>query len=76
MKQLEFVLKPLTDGSEPFIALNSLLKFMKISENGGMANLFISDGLVTVNGKIDQRKRAKIRKGDVVGFEDVEIHVK
>lgn len=75
MKQLTFNLKPSKDGSEPFIELNKLLKFMKMSENGAMANVFITDGLVKVNGTIDQRKRAKIRKGDVVEFEDVEIRV-
>ena len=40
-----------------------------------MANVFISDGLVKVNGKIDQRKRAKIRKGDVITFGNTKLKV-
>ena len=75
MQHLDFKLKPSKDANEPFIELNKLLKFMKLSENGAMANVFISDGLVKVNGKTDLRKRAKIRKGDVVVFEDSTIQV-
>lgn len=76
MQTAEFNLKPSNNDSPAYIELNKLLKFMQLCENGGMANAFIADGLVKVNGSVDTRKRAKIKSGDVVLFEDVEIHVK
>jgi len=69
-KQIEFEIKHKT---EDYIGLNQLLKVLHLVENGGMANEFISEGLVKVNGEIERRKRAKLRKGDVVMFEGKEI---
>lgn len=76
MQQLAFDLKLTKDGSERYIALNKLLKYMRLCESGAMANALITDGLVTVNGSVDTRKRAKIKSGDVVIFNSVEIHVR
>lgn len=51
-----------------FIALNQLLKAVGCVENGAIANESIVAGKVSVNGKVEFRKRAKIRKEDEVIF--------
>lgn len=49
-----------------YIALCDLLKTVGIAQSGGQGKLFVADGNVTVNGAIELRKTAKIRKGQVV----------
>lgn len=70
---IEFELRD--NDADAYIELNKLLKATQTVENGAMANHFIVEGLVKLNGKIDTRKRAKIRRGDLVEFEDVTIKV-
>ncbi len=69
---IEFKLK---EDSGNYIALNQLLKATQFCESGAMANVFISDGLIQLNGEIEYRKRAKIKRGDIVCFEDKQIQV-
>ena len=52
-----------------FIHLIQLLKATDLVSSGGEAQLVVSDGLVKYNGKVDLRKRLKVRKGDTVEFE-------
>jgi ribosome-associated protein len=59
-----------------YIELNKLLKLMRLVESGGMANVVIEEGLVTVNGSTELQKRKKLRVGDKVVFEDAEIVIK
>ena len=49
-----------------FIALCDLLKTTGIANSGGQGKAFVADGIVTVDGEIELRKTAKIRKGQVV----------
>ena len=49
-----------------FIALCDLLKTTGIADSGGQGKAFVADGIVRVNGEIELRKTAKIRKGQVV----------
>jgi ribosome-associated protein len=49
-----------------FIELIQLLKVLGIAETGGHAKIIVDDGLVKLNGEIETRKRAKLRKGDKV----------
>ena len=49
-----------------FIAVCDLLKTVGIAQSGGQGKLMVADGNVTVDGKIELRKTAKIRKGQVV----------
>ena len=67
METTEFELKG------EFIALCDLLKTTGISNSGGQGKLFVADGIVTVDGKIELRKTAKIRKGQVVTIFDQTI---
>lgn len=67
---IEFELK--TD----YIELIKLLKLVRLVESGGMAKLVVEDGLVSLNGEVEYRKRAKIRVGDQIEFEGQTILVK
>ena len=62
-------------GDEAFIELHDLLKVTGLCSTGGMAKLAISEGRVNVDGIIELRKRRKIHKGQVVGFEKREVMV-
>lgn len=56
----EFTLK------SEYIPLCDLLKTEGIAESGGQGKMFVADGIVTVDGKIELRKTAKIRADQVV----------
>jgi len=58
-----------------FIELNNLLKIKGLCASGGMAKVVIAEGLVTVDGKVEMRKRCKIRPGQVVEFDGHKIIV-
>ena len=57
---IEFTLKG------EFIALCDLLKTTGIANSGGQGKAIVADGNVVVDGKIELRKTAKIRKGQKV----------
>ncbi|WP_372774468.1 RNA-binding S4 domain-containing protein [Mangrovibacterium sp.] len=59
-----------------YIELIKLLKLLHLVESGGQAKLFVEDGFVTLNGETEFRKRAKIRVGDVLEFNDQQILIK
>ena len=61
--------------SEDYIQLNNLLKIEGIALTGGEAKLMIQDGLVRVNGEVASEIRKKLRKGDVVEFENERIEI-
>ena len=65
----------LTNDKE-FIALDTLLKLMRLVGSGGEAHAVIQEGLVLVNGIAELQKRKKIRVGDKVEFNDQRIEVK
>jgi ribosome-associated protein len=58
-----------------FVELYKILKFEGLSESGGSAKQAIADGLVSVNGEIETRKRKKIRAGDQIDFIDHHIEI-
>jgi ribosome-associated protein len=59
-----------------YIELIKLLKLLRLVESGGMAKIVVEDGLVSLNGETEYRKRAKLRKGDQVDFEGQTIVIK
>lgn len=61
--------------SEEPIELYKILKFKNMVASGGEAKYVISEGRVTVNGKVEARKRKKIFSGDVVEFGEERIRV-
>jgi len=68
-QELEFELRG------EFIELIKLLKLLQIAESGGQAQLFVENGEVFLNQEIEHRKRAKLRKGDVVEIFDLVIKI-
>ncbi len=51
-----------------YIALCDLLKIEGWCDSGGAAKTAIEQGLVTVDGHIETRKRCKIIRGQIVSF--------
>lgn len=51
-----------------YVELCDLLKFENLTQSGGEAKVAIAEGLVSVNGEPETRKRKKLRPGDVVTF--------
>ena len=60
---------------QPFIKLGQLLKLAGIADSGSYAKVFISDGLVQVNGDVEIRRGRKVYPGDRVTFEDQTIKI-
>ncbi|MDH3387284.1 MAG: RNA-binding S4 domain-containing protein [Gammaproteobacteria bacterium] len=58
-----------------FVELYKILKFEGLADSGGNAKQAIEDGLVSVNGEVETRKRKKIRAGDQIDFIDHHIDV-
>ena len=54
--------------SDDYIALNKLLKASGLCGTGGHAKIIIDDGLVTVDGEVETRRRRKIKDGMVVKY--------
>ena len=58
-----------------FIKLDALLKFAGGTETGGEAKEAIQAGEVKVNGEVCTMRGKKLRPGDVVALEGVELTV-
>ena len=58
-----------------YVELNQLLKLVGLCDSGGMGKAIVATGEVTVDGETELRKTAKIRVGQVVMLDDVEIRV-
>ncbi|NDC82996.1 RNA-binding S4 domain-containing protein [bacterium] len=56
-----------------YIELSKLLKVVGICDTGGHAKLFISEGLVAVDGVVETRKKCKIRRGQWVQVDSQRI---
>lgn len=50
------------------IELYKVLKFEGLVGTGGEAKMVVAEGLVSVNGEIEMRKRCKLKSGDVIEF--------
>lgn len=59
-----------------FVELNQLLKLSGLCDSGGGGKQIVASGAVSVDGKKELRKTAKIRAGQVVSLGDVRITVK
>jgi len=69
MQELEFQLRG------EFVELNQLLKLSGVCDSGGAGKMLVAEGVVSVDGKVESRKTAKIRGGQVVTLGDVKITV-
>lgn len=59
-----------------FVELNQLLKLAGLCDSGGAGKNMVASGAVSVDGKKELRKTAKIRNGQTVRVGDVTISVK
>ncbi|ATA18939.1 MAG: ribosome-associated protein YbcJ [Gibbsiella quercinecans] len=62
-------------GKYPHVELCDLLKLEGLSESGAQAKNAIADGLVTVDGAVETRKRCKILAGQTVSYAGQQITV-
>jgi ribosome-associated protein len=69
MQQIDFHLRG------EFVELNQLLKLAGVCDSGGAGKALVAEGLVSVDGRVESRKTAKIRAGQVVTVGDVRISV-
>ena len=57
------------------VELNQLLKLCGVCGSGGAGKALVASGVVRVDGEVELRKTRKIRAGDLVKVENVEIAV-
>ena len=60
---------------DEFIKLRQALKLAGVVEDGVEAKFVIQDGLVKVNGEVDERRGRKVYEGDVISFNGQDIKV-
>ncbi|CAM3903017.1 RNA-binding S4 domain-containing protein [Shewanella aquimarina] len=53
---------------DEYIELYKVLKVQSMTSGGGEAKMVISEGLVTVDGEVETRKRKKVIAGQVVSY--------
>ncbi|HZY34400.1 MAG TPA: RNA-binding S4 domain-containing protein [Rhodanobacter sp.] len=58
-----------------YVELNMLLKLVGLCDSGGAGKAIVASGAVRVDGAMELRKTCKIHAGQVVGIDDMEIHV-
>ena len=58
-----------------YVELNQLLKLVGLCDSGGIGKQIVASGVVRVDGQQELRKTAKIRSGQSVQVDDVEISV-
>ena len=58
-----------------FIKLQDLLKFANVVSTGGEAKIIIQEGDVKVNGEVCTMRGKKIRPGDLVELESLQLTV-
>ena len=60
---------------DEFIKLGQALKLAGLVETGVDAKFAIQDGLVKVNGEVEERRGRKLYDGDIVEFEGQQIKI-
>jgi ribosome-associated protein len=63
------------DLTAEFVELNQLMKLVGLVDSGGAGKNMVASGAVSVDGKQELRKTAKIRSGQTVTVGDVRIRV-
>jgi len=63
------------DLTSEFVELNQLMKLVGLVDSGGAGKNMVASGVVSVDGKQELRKTAKIRSGQTVAVGDIRINV-
>lgn len=58
-----------------YVELNQLLKLVGVCDSGGAGKAIVASGDVSVDGKVELRKTAKIRRDQIVSVGDFRIRV-
>ena len=69
MQMIEFEL------DREHVALNQSLKLVGICDSGGAGKALVASGVVSVDGGLELRKTCKLRSGQVVSLDGVEIRI-
>lgn len=69
MAQIPFVLLG------EYVELNQLLKLVGACNSGGEGKMLVAQGLVRVDGQVELRKTCKIRVGQVVTMDGLNVRV-
>jgi ribosome-associated protein len=59
-----------------YVPLIQLLKATNLVQSGGEAQTVVTEGLVKYNGNVDYRKRLKVKRGDIIEFNNKKVLVK
>ena len=70
----EITMREVIITKEP-VELYKVLKFEAMVDSGGEAKSVIDQGLVSVNGEVETRKRKKLVSGDTIEFDNQEIQL-
>ena len=57
------------------IRLGQLLKLADVAGDGGEAKALLAEGLVSVNGEVEERRGRQLHPGDVVAVEGEELRI-
>lgn len=71
MQQIDFELEPPHD----YVELNQLLKLVGVCDSGGAGKAIVASGAVRLDGVRELRKTCKVRAGQTVSLDGVEIRV-
>ncbi|MDN4036733.1 RNA-binding S4 domain-containing protein [Massilia sp. YIM B02443] len=63
------------DLTSEYVELNQLMKLVGLVDSGGAGKNMVASGVVSVDGKQELRKTAKIRSGQTVSVGDIRISV-
>jgi ribosome-associated protein len=69
MKKIEFKVEG------EYIELIQLLKALGLAQTGGHAKMIVDEEMVTRNGELETRKRAKLIVGDIIKVHELEVHI-
>ena len=58
-----------------YIKLDSLLKFSGVTGTGGIAKEIVQQGKVKVNGEVCTQRGKKIRRGDRVRIDEIDVEL-
>ena len=54
-----------------YIELCNLLKLVGLADSGGRGKVMVAEGLVKVDGELETRKTAKIRRGQTILVDEI-----
>ena len=57
------------------VELYKILKFEGIEPSGAQAKLAVDEGMVSVNGSVETRRRRKIVNGDVIVVHNIQLDI-